>query len=54
MPADPCGYAKNMYNVLHTLDREDWEFIVVEPVPEDDTWAAVRDRLIRAAAWQTR
>jgi L-threonylcarbamoyladenylate synthase len=50
MPADPAGYAKCLYKVLHALDHEGWEFIAIETVPEDDAWAGIRDRLNRAAA----
>jgi L-threonylcarbamoyladenylate synthase len=50
MPADADGYAVRLYDVLRTLDTEGWDVIAVEPVPEEDAWAAVRDRLERAAA----
>jgi L-threonylcarbamoyladenylate synthase len=49
MPSDPAGYARRLYDVLHILDREGWDLIAVEPVPEDDDWGGVRDRLKRAA-----
>ena len=48
MPAEPAAYARELYSVLHELDREGLEFIVVEPVPSSDDWAAIRDRLRRA------
>ncbi len=48
MPADAEGYARQLYDVLHGLDGESWQQIVVEEVPETPEWAGVRDRLRRA------
>jgi L-threonylcarbamoyladenylate synthase len=50
MPADATSYASKLYEVLHMLDGEGWERIVVEAVPETVEWEAVRDRLTRAAS----
>lgn len=50
MPEDPIGYAARLYGALHELDREGWPVIGVEPPPETLEWAAVLDRLRRAAA----
>jgi L-threonylcarbamoyladenylate synthase len=50
MPADPAGYARRLYDVLRMLDRGGWDMIAIEPVPNDDAWAGVRDRLARAAS----
>ena len=50
MPEDPAGYAARLYGALHELDREGWPVISVEPPPETLEWAAVLDRLRRAAA----
>jgi L-threonylcarbamoyladenylate synthase len=49
MPDDPAGYAARLYGALHELDREGWPVIGVEPPPETLEWAAVLDRLKRAA-----
>jgi L-threonylcarbamoyladenylate synthase len=49
MPADPRGYAATLYETLHRLDREGYEWIVVERPPAGPEWAGVRDRLQRAA-----
>jgi L-threonylcarbamoyladenylate synthase len=49
MPADADSYAAKLYDILHLLDRERWDCIVVEPVPDGPEWDAVRDRLLRAA-----
>jgi len=50
MPSDPEGYAARLYGALHELDREGWPVISVEPPPDTLEWAAILDRLRRAAA----
>jgi L-threonylcarbamoyladenylate synthase len=50
MPSEPIPYARELYAMLHRLDAEDWEFIAVEPVPDELAWDAIRDRLRRASA----
>ena len=50
LPADPRGYARGLYDALHRLDQSGVELIFVEAVPGDPAWAAIRDRLHRAAA----
>jgi L-threonylcarbamoyladenylate synthase len=50
MPSDPQAYAVALYETLHKLDREGWEYIAVEPVPSTLEWAGIRDRLNRAAS----
>ena len=49
MPSDADGYAAALYETLHILDREGWDRIAVEPVPDDSEWDGIRDRLSRAA-----
>ena len=49
MPADPAGYAARLYAVLHELDGEEWDWIAVERPPASPEWAAILDRLTRAA-----
>jgi L-threonylcarbamoyladenylate synthase len=49
MPADPKEYAARLYAVMHELDQEDWPWIGVELPPDKPEWAAIRDRLQRAA-----
>jgi L-threonylcarbamoyladenylate synthase len=39
--------------VLHELDGEGFDRLVVEMPPDTPEWAAVRDRLTRAAAGGT-
>lgn len=50
MPADAAAYARKLYGVLHDLDRENWPWIAVEAPPETAGWAAIADRLKRAAS----
>ena len=44
------AYAHDLYAHLRALDRSACTRILVEAVPEDERWDAVRDRLSRAAA----
>jgi L-threonylcarbamoyladenylate synthase len=48
-PADPAGYAHDLYANLRELDRCGADFIVVEALPVRPEWQAVADRLGRAA-----
>lgn len=50
MPADAAAYARKLYGVLHDLDSENWPWIAVEAPPETAGWAAIADRLKRAAS----
>jgi len=49
-PADPHGYAHALYANLRELDASRSDLIVVESPPQRPEWAAVLDRLTRAAA----
>lgn len=49
LPADPKRYAARLYATLHELDGEGWPWIAVEAVSNSPEWAAIRDRLLRAA-----
>ncbi|HXX70130.1 MAG TPA: L-threonylcarbamoyladenylate synthase [Polyangiaceae bacterium] len=50
LPRDPEGYARHLYSTLHELDDAGVRAIVVERVPDDESWCAVADRLARAAS----
>jgi L-threonylcarbamoyladenylate synthase len=50
LPDDPAGYAAGLYAALHRLEDAGCDVIVIASAPEGDAWAAVRDRLRRAAA----
>jgi L-threonylcarbamoyladenylate synthase len=49
LPANPRAYASALYAALRELDQADAELIVVEEIPATPAWAAVADRLRRAA-----
>jgi L-threonylcarbamoyladenylate synthase len=49
-PADAAGYAHDLYANLRALDRAGCSSILVEQPPLAAAWAAVHDRLARAAA----
>lgn len=50
LPADPGECARVLYDTLHRLDAERRDRIVIERPPDAAEWAAVRDRLTRAAS----
>ncbi|WP_295009067.1 L-threonylcarbamoyladenylate synthase [uncultured Dechloromonas sp.] len=50
MPADPVGYAHDLYAALRDMDHAGVDLIVVEALPADAAWVAVADRLRRAVA----
>jgi L-threonylcarbamoyladenylate synthase len=49
-PVDPAGYAHDLYASLRALDQAGCSAILVEEPPLESEWAAVHDRLTRAAA----
>jgi L-threonylcarbamoyladenylate synthase len=49
MPESADGYARRLYAALHELEDARCTLILVERVPDDEAWAAVRDRLERGA-----
>ena len=48
-PRDAHAYAHGLYAWLRAMDASDATQLWVERIPDDDAWAAVRDRLSRAA-----
>ena len=50
MPAEPAPYGRALYAALRALDGSGAGRILVETVPAGEAWAAVADRLARAAA----
>lgn len=50
VPCDPEAFARALYAELHRVDALGVDAIVVEAVPEEGEWAAIADRLRRAAA----
>lgn len=49
-PTDASGYAHDLYNNLRQLDDAECDTILVEEPPLAPDWAAIKDRLMRAAA----
>jgi L-threonylcarbamoyladenylate synthase len=49
-PADAAGYAHDLYASLRMMDAAGCSAIIVEEPPLEPQWAAVHDRLTRAAA----
>lgn len=50
LPADAEGYSALLFDTLHSLDDQGCRTVLVEEVPADPAWLAVRDRLERASA----
>ena len=50
LPDDPERYAARLYDELHRFDQVGIDRIIVTMPPDTPEWAAVRDRLLRAAA----
>ncbi len=48
-PVEAAAYAHDLYANLRALDAANADVILIEAVPDDDAWQAVRDRLTRAA-----
>ncbi len=49
-PRDAAGYAHALYASLRRLDEADCDVLIVERPPQSPEWAAINDRLARAAA----
>jgi L-threonylcarbamoyladenylate synthase len=49
MPTMPSAYASALYATLHELDQRHLDWIAVEVPPDTPDWAAITDRLCRAA-----
>lgn len=47
---EPHAYAHELYSLLRTLENTDAERILIEQLPAEPEWAALNDRLGRAAA----
>lgn len=51
MPKGAKDYAKHLYRQLRNIDQQQhYQQIVIEMVPDDDDWSAIRDRLLKASA----
>jgi L-threonylcarbamoyladenylate synthase len=49
-PHDPIAYAQKLYAYLHDFDATKSDCILIENPPDFDAWAAIKDRLQRAAS----
>lgn len=49
MPPQAAAYAARLYETLHALDAEGWDWIAVDQPPETAEWIPILDRLRRAA-----
>lgn len=49
MPETPTAYAHDLYAVLREVDKKNVTEILVETLPDDKAWDAIRDRLQRAS-----
>jgi L-threonylcarbamoyladenylate synthase len=45
---NPEALAKQLYSLLRELDQSNYDLIVFQSIPTDESWEAVRDRLSRA------
>jgi L-threonylcarbamoyladenylate synthase len=50
MPEEPAAYGRALYATLRALDAAGAARILVETAPPGEPWAAIADRLARAAA----
>lgn len=48
MPAEPAGYAQQLYSTLFDIDQTDAAAIWAEPPPQEESWRGINDRLRRA------
>ncbi|MGH7638439.1 MAG: Sua5 family C-terminal domain-containing protein, partial [Gemmatimonadaceae bacterium] len=49
MPGEPDAYARDLYAALHAMDAEHCDVVLIEHPPDAPEWAAIVDRLQRAA-----
>ena len=50
LPGDVAGYARGLYAALYRAERAQPARLMIGVVPDDDAWAAVHDRLLRATS----
>ena len=49
MPQNPADYGMRLYATLRALDQGQYDLILAETPPNEESWAAVHDRLGRAS-----
>lgn len=50
MKKNPFAYAHDLYQALRDLDKRNFQLIILQKVPDNADWDAVRDRLQRASS----
>jgi len=50
MSQNPHNYAKDLYKTLREIDKQNFQEILIEDVPDDLSWHGVRDRITRASS----
>ncbi len=54
LPKNAGDFAREIYDTLHRCDQLGAETILIQPLPDGNEWAALRDRLNRAAGFSSR
>lgn len=49
MPDSAKDYAQKLYQTMRMLDHQQFKHIIIEAVPQDEEWEAIRDRLAKAS-----
>lgn len=49
MPNDVNAYAQALYRTLRAVDKANYKQILIERVPDESEWDAIRDRLMKAS-----
>ena len=47
--SDRLGFAKNMYDILHQIDKSGFELILIEQPPNHSNWSDINDRLYKSS-----
>ena len=50
LPDDPKGYGRELYRALHWADEQNQSEIIIQETPDNQGWAAIRDRLSRSVS----
>ena len=48
MPKNPKSYGQDLYGVLRTLDKSNYDYIYIETPPSEISWMAIQDRVFKA------
>lgn len=54
MPNSAKAYAHDLYHTLRELDRQSFQEIIIESVPDTAEWIAIKDRLMKASGSSNR